>query len=366
MKKYAYNEITSMQYIFLNSGIQVSVFFLAIPRKLAENASTDGWIALIIGWAITVIASLSVIQVMKKYPEGTLLDLLTHYLGKWTGRVAAVFFSLYFFFYAYTGLVEAVLITKAWLLPQTRPSIVTLLLLIPTYVITRNGIRILGRYAELVFYLSCWIPVIYLFLLKDAHWLNMFPILKEGWKPIFSAVPTTFFSYIGFATTFILYPFLQNKGQASSAIIISNSLTMLGYLFITLICFVYYSPDEIQKYNEPVVNILESIEFRFIERMEVLFIASFLLTFSLAWIPAIYFSVFCTSWLLGKQDHLGHFRLLWLFIAAGAFVFMPTFNQSDFMNELLSRIGFGLEYVFPCCLLIYLWMHDHFQWRKHL
>ena len=26
---------------------------------------------------------------------------------------------------------------------------------------------------------------------------------------------------------------------------------------------------------------------------------------------------------------------------------MPTFNQSDHMNDFLSRIGFGIEYVFP-------------------
>ena len=89
-------------------------------------------------------------------------------------------------------------------------------------------------------------------------------------------------------------------------IVISDTLTMLGYLFITMICFVYYSPDEIQKYNQPVINMLESIEFKFIERMEMLFIAFFILIFSLAWIPAMYMGVFCTSWLFGKQDHRNH------------------------------------------------------------
>ncbi|WP_261305588.1 GerAB/ArcD/ProY family transporter [Paenibacillus andongensis] len=366
MKKYTYNEITSMQYIFLNSGIQVSVFFLAMPRKLAEKAGTDGWIALIIGWAITVAASLIVILVMKKHPEGTLFDLIERYLGKWAGRVVVIFFALYLFYYAYTGLIEAVLLTKAWLLPQTSASTVMLLLLIPTYVIARNGLRVLGRYAELVFIISMWIPLVYLFPLKDAHWLNLVPLLKEGWKPVFSAVPTTFFSYIGFATTFILYPFLKNKQKASSAIMISNTLTMLGYLFITVICFVYYSPNEIQKYNEPMVNILEAIEFNFVERMEVLFIAFFLLIFSLAWIPAIYMGVFCTNWLLGKQDHRNHLRVLWFFTAISSFFFLPTFNQSDRMNDLLNQVGIAVEYVFPSCLLVYLWLHDRFQWGKRL
>ena len=96
---------------------------------------------------------------MKKHPEGTLFDLLTKYLGKWTGKVAAILFSLYLFYYAYTGIIQAVLITKSWLLPLTSASIVMFLLLIPTYVIARNGLRILGRYAELVFMISFWIPI---------------------------------------------------------------------------------------------------------------------------------------------------------------------------------------------------------------
>jgi hypothetical protein len=143
MNRFAGNEITTMQYICLNSGIQMSVFFLAMPRILAEKAGTDGWIALIIGWIITAAASLIVIQVMKKHPDGTLLDLLTRYLGKWTGKVAAGLFALYLFYYAYTGIAQALLITKAWLLPQTSASTVMLLLLIPTYVIARDGLRML-------------------------------------------------------------------------------------------------------------------------------------------------------------------------------------------------------------------------------
>ena len=52
---------------------------------------------------ITIAASLIVIQVMKKHPEGTLFDLLTRYLGKWAGKAGAIFFALYLFYYAYTG-----------------------------------------------------------------------------------------------------------------------------------------------------------------------------------------------------------------------------------------------------------------------
>lgn len=366
MKKYAWNEITIMQYIFLNFGMVVSIGFLSLPRILAERAGTAGWIALIIVWLISIAASLIVIQVMKKYPDGTLLDLLTAYLGKWAGKVGAVLFALYLFYYGYTGLVYTILITKQYLLQQTPAYIIMLLLLIPTYVIVRNGPRILGRYVEVIMLLSLWIPFVYLIPLKDAHWLRLLPVLKEGWKPVLSAVPGTFYYHIGFSTTFILYPFLKNKRKASAGIVISYTLAMLMYLFITVICFVYFGPDGIMDYNEPTINVLKAIEFKFIARIEVLFIAFYLLIFSLSWIPTMYMSVFCTTWLVGKQDHRNHLRLLWLFIAVGTFFFMPTFFQSERMNTLLGQIGFVVEYMVPACLLLYVWIHDRLGWGKHL
>ena len=50
MKKYAYNDITVMQYIFIINASQVGTGILSLPRVLAEKAGTDSWIALFIGW----------------------------------------------------------------------------------------------------------------------------------------------------------------------------------------------------------------------------------------------------------------------------------------------------------------------------
>ncbi|TXK81465.1 GerAB/ArcD/ProY family transporter [Paenibacillus sp. N3.4] len=365
MKKYGLNEITLMQFIFMNFGVQISIGLLALPQVLAERAGTEGWIGIPIGWVFSTGASLIIIQLMKKFPDGTVVDLLTRYLGNWAGKSGAILYALYYLFFGYLGIVRTILYTKDWLLPQTSAYITMLLLLIPTYTIARNGLRIIGRYVELIIFLSLWIVFVYLFPLKDAHWLHLFPIFKEGWKPIFSAAQVTIFSYLGFGVTLILYPFLQNKTKASMGVVISNTMTMLVFLFITIVCFVYFSPDEMKAYNEPVVNVLKTIEFKFIERVEMLFVAFYLFIFSFSWIPTMYLSVFCTSWLFGKQDHRSHLRLLWLIIAVATFFYIPTFNQSDQMDKALAWAGICCEYVFPACLLIYVCIHDRLGWRVY-
>ncbi|SFM28810.1 spore germination protein (amino acid permease) [Paenibacillus sp. 1_12] len=364
MSGFANNKITSLQYILINSGLQVSVFFLALPRILFEHAGTDGWISLIIGWFITVIASLAVIKVMSRQPDGTLLDLLTRYGGKWAGRAAAIVLFLYLLYFAYSCLIQTTLITKEWLLPQTSAYLIILMLLIPTYVIAISGIRIIGRYAEITYLLSLWIPFVYLLPLKEAHWLHLLPIAGEGWRPISAGVPFGLYCFLGFVTTFILYPFIQNKRQASKAMTISNTLTLLLHLFVTMVCYVYFSPDEIDTYNEPAINVLRIIEFKFVERIEVIYIAFYLLIFSLGWIPALYMCAYCTNWLTGMQSERNHFRALWLMLAVGSCFFMPSLHQNENMERLFLRVGIGVEYVFPIILLMCIWLLDRFSQRK--
>ncbi|MBW7474283.1 spore germination protein [Paenibacillus oenotherae] len=362
MKKvYSGHEITSLQYIFLLSGIQVGVAVLSLPRKLAETAGTDGWISIIIGWLISTAASLIIVQIMKNSPNGSLPDWAAGVMGMWAGKAVAFLLALYFCFLLFDGLTKTVMITKIWLLPNTPSYIIMILLLVPTYMIARHGPRIVGRYCELIVYICLWIPIIYLIPLKHSHFLHLLPPLKEGWQPVLTGVKEIIYPSLGMVATFVLYPFLKHKEKAGAAVVASNTLTMASYLFITLICFVYYSPDEITEYNNPVISILKSIEFRFIERIEVPFIAFYLTVFSLVWIPAMYLTTFCSSWLFGRTDSRGHLRVLCIATAIATYFYTPTYRQNWVIEQILTAFGLGIEYIFPVLLLAFIAVHNRMR-----
>lgn len=363
MKKYAYNEITLMQYIFLIHGAQVGIGVLQLPRILAEKAGTDGWIPIIFGWMASVAAGLIMIQIMKKYPEGTLLDLCTKYFGKWAGKAIALLTALYF---AYSGFIifqRAILFIQVWILPGVDGYVLMILFAIPTYTIARNGFRIIGRYAELVFFITLWMPFFYWVALRENHhWIHLLPLFKDM-KKVLSATQSTSYSFYGFELTFLLYPFLQKKQKASIGIIIANSLTMLVFLFVTIACFVFFSPDQITLFNEPTVSILKVVEFRFLERMEIIFLAFYLMVLSRTWMPYMYGATFCTSWLFGKQDHSKHLLLLLLLMVMFMYFVVPTFNQNDLLQGLSAKIAFPFIYIIPLFLWIYLSIHERIRGR---
>lgn len=362
MKKYAYNEITLMQYIFLINGMQVGTGVLSLPRVLAEKAGTDGWIAILIGWAFSTISGIFIVKTSARYPEDTLYDILIRLFGKIVGKTLIVIYTIYFACYSCIIFVNTMLYLKGWLLPKTPDYIIIFLFSIPTFFVARNGLQIIGRYSELVFYMMLWMPLFFLIPLRnDGNWLSFFPLLKDGWKPILTAVPTTIFTYLGFDIAFFLYPFLQKKQYAVHGIVIANTLTMLFYLFATLVCFVYFSPDSITEFNQPVLNLLKVIEFRFLERFDMVLLAAYLIVVSKAWIPCVYCAVFCSSQLLGKQDHSSHVVVLLLFIIGFIFWTQPSWNQADTWQQTISNAGLGLTYISPVILWMYSWVYEKYR-----
>ncbi|MEH7375397.1 GerAB/ArcD/ProY family transporter [Neobacillus drentensis] len=363
MKKYSFNEITLMQYIFLINGAQVGTGVLSLPRILAEKAGSDGWIAILIGWLCSVAASIFLVKMAAKYPEDTLYEILIRFFGKIFGKAAIVVYMIYFAFYAWTILVNACLYIKAWFLPKTPEYIILLLFSIPTFFVARNGIRVLGRYSELSFYMVMWIPLFFLIPLRDGNWLHFLPLLKEGWKPVLSAVPTTVFSFLGFEVAFFLYPFLQKKQHAVLGITIANTLTMLFYVFVTVVCFVFFSPDGIIEFNQPILNLLKLIEFRFLERFDMILLAVYLIVVSTAWMPSVFIASFCSSQLLGKQDHSQHVIILLLIIIGSVFWLDPTWIDSEKWMKIVTKGGLQLAFVAPPFLWVYSWIYEKFRRR---
>ncbi|KZE75910.1 spore gernimation protein [Paenibacillus elgii] len=364
MKKYAFNEITLWQYIFLIFTSEIGIGVLPFPSNVARYAGTDNWISVILGWVLITAASLFIIQAMKRYPDGTLLDLLTNYGGKWAGIAGAIVVALYFAYFSYVVFSRTVIFVKAWLLPQTPELMLVITLIIPFWFIGRSGVRVHGRFAEFVVLICCWMPLIFIDVLRDAEWLHLLPVLKEGWGPVLEGTPEMVFTFLGFEMTFVLYPFLQNKNRAAFGVIAGNTLALLVYLLMDITCLVFYSPDEILQYNEPVISLLKVVEFPFVERFEIVFLALYLLLIALTWIPFTYCSIYSTSWMLGKPDHRPHLFVFLLLLVVSYVFYQPTFRANDKMIEWMGKFGLGFAIVFPFVLWLLVAAIDRYRRTK--
>lgn len=70
--------------------------------------------------------------------------------------------------------------------------------------LARQGIRMLGRYAEFVGVSMIIMLPLFLIAMREGHWIHLLPVLKEGWIPVLKGVKTTVLSFLGFELAFIL------------------------------------------------------------------------------------------------------------------------------------------------------------------
>ncbi|WP_139490258.1 GerAB/ArcD/ProY family transporter [Brevibacillus dissolubilis] len=361
MRTYAMNEITLMQYILLVHGAQVGTGILSLPRQLAETSGTDGWMCIIIAWAINCLAGTLMLLSARKYPDFTIIDLFNYLFGKWFGKLLIFPLICYFGFFGIDIMTNTMLYIKAWFLPKTPEYVIILLFAIPSFLIVRNGLRIQARYVVLSFFMMLWMPFFLLFSMDSWNVLHLLPLFKEGWGPVIQGVPKTIFAYTGIEVVFFIYPFLQKKQYAIHGFLIGNSLTMLYYLYVTLVSFLFFTPDGITSVNQPVLSLLKNIEFRFLERFDMIFLSLYLFVVSKCWMIFIYCTVYSTSRLLNKQDHTSHAALYFLLAIAVIYVVKPTWNIADEWQTTLSYLGTVVLYVLPVGLYLYIRGFERFH-----
>nr|WP_261807609.1 endospore germination permease [Paenibacillus sp. N3.4] len=312
--------------------------------------------SIIVGWILTILLSFVIIRIMEKNPECTLFELLPKYFGKWIGKGLVVLWILLAAYVATTVMFSTIHIIKIWIVQDIRNYILMILFTIPIYMITKQGIRVIGIFAELVFIVTLWMPFLLLFALKDTQWLYLLPLGKEGLLPILSTVKSTIFSFLGFELTFIFYPFLKDKKSAFKGIVIANSLTMMIYLTTTIVCFIKFSPTEITDYVYPVLNLLKLIRLPFLERLEIIYLSFYLFIIFMTIIPYLYAVVLGTSQLLGKQDHRNSLRILLFLWILLSFFFIPSSFQITQLANWWGMAGIYSAFGFPIFLWIYGWI----------
>ncbi|UFJ40825.1 spore germination protein [Brevibacillus humidisoli] len=362
MRRYAYNQLSLTQYIFTIYKTQVGIGVLSLPRDLAETSGADGWIAILLGWMLAVCTSLVVIKVMEKNPQDTLYDLFPKYFGKWIGTGLSVIWILYGLFGASVVFFTILNVMRVWILPNTKQFALTLLFLLPIYMITRHGLLVIGRFAEFVYLGTLWMPLILLFAMRDTEWLNLIPIAREGLLPILKTVKATALSFLGFELALFYYPFLRDKKKAYKGIIIANTLSMIIFLLVTLLSYIRFSQPEIMDAIWPTLNLLKLIQFPFLERLEIVFLSFYLFVLFMTVIPYLYVSVFGTSYLLGRQDHRAHLRIvvfIWIVISCW---FVPDYDQVTQLQKVWGSVGLFLAFLFP--LLLWLYSRIYGSWRK--
>ncbi|HGA1022467.1 TPA: endospore germination permease [Bacillus cereus] len=351
MKLIRKNELTLKEYILMIYGAQLGTGILTLPRALAEKAGTDGWMVIPVCFVFSTLSSICFVKISQKFPNYTFKEILVKLFGKIIGNIIILSYIIYFIIYTWIILIYGMLYIKGALLPKTPDYLIIILFLIPTFIIVRGKINLVGIYCELIFYMSICIILLFLVPLKSGNLLHIMPLFKRDILTILSALPIMVFPFTGFEIIAFMHPYLKKKNYAIRGVVIANSITMTIYLFITMICFLCFSPDEIIFYNQPVLTILKIIEVSFLERFDLIIVTLYLFIVFTSWTSYTYITLLGYSQMFKKTKLLYPTLCLFFLFIMLTYIIHPSWEQTDKFKWFITKIAIITAYLMPVLLL---------------
>ncbi len=240
----------------LGSGV------LTLPRTLTERVKTaDGWISLIVGGLIVMLAGICIVKLCQQYPGKTIYQFVQEIVGSWIGSCLSTLMILYFVAISAFQIRVMAEVTKLYLLEGTPMwAIVMSFMWIGLYLIT-SGINSMARLFEIILPITIVVLLICMFLSSRIFDIdNVRPVLGEGILPVLRGLRSTVLVFIGYEIMFILPAFMQHPKKGVKAMIIGTSIPLVLYMITYIMVVGALSVDGVVRSTWPTLDLMRSFE----------------------------------------------------------------------------------------------------------
>jgi spore germination protein KB len=229
--------ISSVQLLLLLFMIEVSTTILYLPARVAELAGRDGWLAVsILPMLYALLISGVALSLARRFPSRVFTDYLPDIVGRIPGKLLSAVYAAFFIQVAATVVNQGAGFMHITSYPRT-PVVVleTVLAGVAAYG-AYLGIECIARQNELVW--PVWVGSFLLIILlasRDLNLSNLKPVLENGLLPVIrgSIVVLPWRGYVFFLL--LLFPYLNQKQEASQTAILYLGLVTLEALCATFV-----------------------------------------------------------------------------------------------------------------------------------
>ncbi|MDF2714583.1 MAG: spore gernimation protein [Paenibacillus sp.] len=282
------DKVDVRQYMLLVVLFTIGSSILFIPLSSAAAAKQSGWIAILIGMAVTIGLIRMYIALARLAPGCTLVDMNRKWLGKWLGSAVSIFYAGNSLLLAASSLIYYVgdfMTTK--ILTDTPISVINIMFALVVVMGLRMGLGTLGRAADVLFpVFAVLFAAMILFVAPEMKAENMQPVFASGAKQIAEAV----FDYISFSGMpviyfLMIYPSLVADSPKSAKAFYMGSVIGGSFLLIIAVAGVaVMGVEETVNHAYPSYALAKKINIgNFITRIEVIM--------ATIWIISLYFKV---------------------------------------------------------------------------
>jgi spore germination protein len=348
------DKITTAQATVIISNYMLGAGILTLPRTLAETMKTpDGWIAVIIGGLIIMLAGICIVKLCQVFPGKTIFQFGKEIVGSWIGNCMGMMMILYFVGISAFEIRVLAEVTKYYLLEATPMwAIIMSFMWIGLYLII-GGINAIARLFEIILPITVVIFLFSMVLSNQLFDINILrPVLGEGILPVIKGMKSTILSFSGFEVLLILMAVMQHPQKGIKVALIGTTIPTILYFITIIMVFGAMSIDGVARSTWPTLDLMRSFEIKglLFERFE-----SFLLAI---WIMQI----FSTCAIAQYTASLGISQLLKKKIYPIIYILMPiifliamlpkNINDMFAFGDFIGNLSIYLFGLLPILLLL--------------
>ncbi|OLP66725.1 hypothetical protein BACPU_00840 [Bacillus pumilus] len=347
------NKISSSQAVFFLIQSQIGVGVLALPHLLMKDMGHDGWMAIILACFFIQFINTIFIYIIYKYPDTSFFQALIDVFGKKIGKTLVALYTVYFASVCIVVLSIFTRILGIWVLPLTPNWVINLLMILSVIYIAKEKITAIVRFNFILTPFLLILSLLMFYSLKGSNVDYLLPLFQTDISQFQVGLKDVVLSMNGFEMILIISPYMKgNIKNRYKVMTISNICTTLYYLFITLICFMFFSPIELKVIPHPVLYLLKTISFGIIERTDLIFLSFWVFVIFATLSNYLYFCANGISTLLKKKEHKIHvYSFAILIFTASCFLAHDNFRIQRF-NEFTTIAQYSFIYTLPVLMAI--------------
>lgn len=300
------DKITNGQMLAIVINTIIGVGILSLPRVLAEELKTDGWILLVTSGVIVIGLVVIITMLVKKYPNKTVIEFSREIINT---PISVIYSAIYIaYILVFVAFVVRIFgeIVKMYLLPQTPIEIIIISMLLVSTYLARAGVEAIGRFSVLITPLVI-LPVLLIgvILIPDMDFTNVFPVFQFEIIDLVKALPDTVFSFVGFEIILLLTAFIDKPEKSLKCNLGAIIAVMVIYIYVFFITLLVFGQKELTHLLWPSISLMETIEFpgAFLENIQGIVMAQWVIVVFTTLTPLLYGAALIISKTLKAKEH---------------------------------------------------------------
>jgi spore germination protein (amino acid permease) len=277
--------------------IECNVIMLSLPRIVAENLGTNGWVGFLMLFVISL-GNLFLYSILYRMSDGlSVFEIVEKSVSKWAAYPIYIGLALLWVTLGSFIGKQYILVYQSIAFSTTHPMLLYSLYAIMLYFLLIKGIYNIAKAVTIFSYFTIIIALFTFYYFDEWKIIRFTPFLFKGGTTSFSIIGCLeiYAAFVGYELCMFLFPYVERNRKWFKGVYFGHSMMGFFYLASLLIAMGFYSIRQLQTLTYPVINLLGYIEMTFINRVENLILTLFL------YMNLVSTCMFCWAALLALQ-----------------------------------------------------------------